>query len=117
MSSPTPPEGKNHQGFFDFIMSHKIESLAYVIIILGILLSFFERFLGGIVVGAVFGVYFAMEIQEAYLQFKDFLIHEGIFRGFIIFAMAFALLIAAPGIVIGTILGGILRLSLSKNTK
>lgn len=116
MSSPNQepkkePESPHHfgEGFFQFIMNNKWDSFAYLVLFVGLLLSIFERFTGGLIVGVILGIYFSREFRDELAKFKEFLAHEGVFRGFVLVSAAIALFIASPGLCIGTALGVIIR--------
>jgi hypothetical protein len=105
-NEPTPYKG---EGFFDFIVHNKWDAFAYIVLFCGLLLSIFERFVGGLIVGAILGIYFSKETREMLAQFKEFLAREGIFRGFVLVAGAIALFMASPGLVIGSLFGAFIR--------
>jgi hypothetical protein len=97
------------ENFFQFLKKNKWEIFAYVVLIIGLLLTIYEPFIGGLLVGAILGIYFSEKTKDALSGFKDFLSHEGIFRGFILVAGAIALFIASPGLCIGTLIGAFVR--------
>ena len=105
------PESPHHfgEGFFQFIMNNKWDAFAYLILFIGLLLSIFERFTGGLIVGFILGIYFSREMREELAKFKEFLAHEGVFRGFVLVSAGIALFIASPGLCIGTGVGAVLR--------
>lgn len=95
--------------FLDFFQQNYIETVAYLLLFCGLILSIFYEFLGGLLVGLVLGIYFAQEVRDRAGAFKSFIDSEGIFRGFIIVAAVLALLIMAPGLLIGSIIGAWVR--------
>ncbi len=99
----------NKQNLTHFVKENLFESISYVIMFCGLIFSIFNPFLGGALVGLILGIYFSQEILEKVTAFKEFIINEGIFRGFIIIAAVLALLIEAPGLLIGTLIGAWVR--------
>ena len=80
-----------------------------MILILGVVLLFFERFSGELLIGVIFGLYYAVEIQALFRNFNEFIEEQGIVRGIVLGVVTIALFISAPGIFIGTILAVIIR--------
>jgi len=111
-ASPEPIVTK--RGFFHFINENKWEIVSYILLFFGLFVSFANQFFGGLLVGLVLGIYFSQEILDKLASFKHFLDQEGIFRGFIIVAAILALLILAPGLLIGTAIGAWTRPFLGK---
>ncbi len=95
--------------FTGFVKNNLPESIAYVILFAGLILSIFNPVLGGALVGIILGAYFSQEIMDRSLAFKDMVVREGIFRGFIVIAAILALLLEAPGLLLGAIIGAWIR--------
>lgn len=93
----------------NFVKDNLWESISYVILFAGLILSIFNPFLGGSLVGIILGIYFSQEILDRSMAFKDLVVREGIFRGFIVIAAVLALLLEAPGLLIGSIIGAWVR--------
>jgi hypothetical protein len=92
-------------GLVDVFKTNIGDTVAYVLLTISLILCFFFPFFGGIPVGFIMGIYFSPHAFRLFAQFKDFLITDGIFRGFIIVASVVALAISAPGLVLGLIFG------------
>lgn len=103
---PVTPAGQEELNFF---RSNLGDIIAYVLITLGLLYSFFEPFVGEVPVGFILGLYFSAHIFHLFAQFREFLIQEGIFRAFIIIAAIAAMVIAAPGLCLGLVGGTLAR--------
>lgn len=113
MSTQTPsnePKGnKNPQGGNDdllqYFKTHVRETIAYILLVLGIILLFFKPVFGGLLVGIVAGVYFGDNIVNYIKALKaDFdksTSPADMAKNLIILGVAIALLISAPGIFIG----------------
>jgi len=93
----------------DLFKANIFDTLAYVILTVSLILSFFHPFLGGAIVGTIIGLYFSPHFFRLLKEFKEFLLQEGIFRGFIIIAAIAALLISATGLSIGLLFGIFVR--------
>ncbi len=109
MSSPEPKKDPSMNNLMAFIQNNKWDAIAYLMLFVGLIYSIFDRFMGGIVVGCILGIYFSREAKEKCTAFKEYLAEEGIFRGFVIVAAGIALLIASPGLCIGVAFGAFVR--------
>lgn len=96
-------------GLFDYAKTNTKDVIAYIILIIGIILLFFERFAGELLIGVVFGLYYATEIQGLFRNFNEFIEDQGIVRGIVLGVTLIALFISAPGIFIGAILAVIVK--------
>jgi len=106
MADPTQ-EGDNSP-FSKFISACKSnvgDTCAYIVLAISIFYMFFEPFIGGLIVGYISGLYLSSHILLRGQQFREFLLTEGIFRGFVLIAALVAFLISAPGMVVGLLLG------------
>lgn len=118
MTVPDPKKeepGNQKHSFIDFVKDNMWESISYVVLFAGLILSIFNPFLGGSLVGIILGIYFSQEILDRAMSFKEMVIREGIFRGFIVIAAVLALLLEAPGLLLGTIIGAWIRPYLGKS--
>lgn len=106
---PTAPEKEKTPGLFDFARTNTKDAIAYIILIIGIILLFFERFSGELLIGVIFGLYYSREIQSLFRNFNEFIEEQGIVRGIVLGVTALALFISAPGIFIGAILAVIIK--------
>lgn len=111
------PEKKEERfsGLFDFAKTNTKDAIAYIILIFGIVLLFFERFSGELLIGVIFGLYYSAEIQSLFRNFNEFIEEQGIVRGIVLGVTAIALFISAPGIFIGAILAVIIKYLFSPN--
>ena len=109
---PKKPEHEPHQfshDFFELIHHHKWDAGAYILLFCGLLLCLFKPFLGAAIVGLVVGIYFSRELRDRSIQFKDFIVHEGVFRAYVLIVTLIALLILTPGLIIGFAVGAFIR--------
>jgi hypothetical protein len=107
---PEPPRKK--ETFMEAVLHHKWDSVAYIILLIGLLLSVYRPFVGGVIVGTILGLYFAKQLQQQYESFVEHVVNEGIFSGLVMIATLLAIFIASPGLVIGGVFGTFLRLYL-----
>lgn len=105
----TPQSSGHKQSFMEFFQQNYIETIAYLLLFTGLILSIFYEFIGGLLVGLVLGIYFCQEVRDRASAFRGFIDKEGIFRGFIVVAALLSILIMAPGLLIGSIIGAWVR--------
>ena len=97
------------EGFFEFVKHHKWDSVAYILIFVGLITSIFHPIVGGFVVGLILGIYYSDQVKLRFDWFKEFIDEYGIFRGFIVVAAILALLITTFGLCVGTLIGVYIR--------
>ncbi|MEI8365194.1 MAG: hypothetical protein WCF65_02140 [Parachlamydiaceae bacterium] len=89
----------------DYFKSHMRETASYILLIVGILLLFFDPLYGGLIIGVVSGIYFGDDIvcyikrwrKEACASCNN----QQIAHHVICLGLALAFFIAAPAIYIG----------------
>jgi hypothetical protein len=109
------PTSKDHEdegakGFLDYAKTNTRDTIAYIILIVGVIMLFFEPFLGQLLIGIIAGLYFAVELDDLLKNGNTFIEEQGIVRSIILGVTALAFLIAAPGIFIGAAIAILLRL-------
>lgn len=100
-----PAKPARFGGIVDMFTANMADTVAYLVLAASLLYCFFEPFVGGTIVGFIMGLYFSQHVFTLAAQFREFLITEGIFRGFIVIASLAALVITAPGLCLGCTVG------------
>jgi hypothetical protein len=98
-SSPNPPKRQDH--FLEYLKSHPREVISYAMLIVGIILLFFQPVAGGILVGLVAGIYFSEEIVAYITDWKMGVNAQAFTKHVICIGVALAFFIAAPAIFLG----------------
>lgn len=114
MTNPNqgPKKGKplvTKEGFFEFVSTHKWDSIAYLLLFIGLIVMFFHDVIGGLIVGVILGIYFSDNLKSRFEQLKEHVEHEGIFKSFVAVAAVIALFISTLGLCVGTVIGVLLR--------
>lgn len=98
----TPPSADTLLAYFK---NHVRETISYILLIVGILLLFFEPLYGGVLVGVVSGIYFGNNIVGYIRQWKSGVCtsctHNEVAHHVICLGLAVAFFIAAPAIYLG----------------
>lgn len=103
------PVQKGEEGFVDFFKSNTKDTIAYLLLIIGLVFLFFQPFFGGILIGLVAGLYFGKEINSLIQNGNEFVEEQGMVRSIVLGVTLLALFISAPGIFIGAALSIALR--------
>ncbi len=104
MSTPPAPEKKpagQSEDLMLYLKTHTREAISYVLIILGIIMMFFDQMYGGLLVGIIGGIYFGDEIVAYLKSINTDLKAPDLARRLILAGLAIAFLIAAPSIFLG----------------
>ncbi len=89
------------EDIYNYAKSNTADTVAYVAMILGILILFFEPFYGGTIIGVVTGLYFSKEIMRPARNVEGFVEELGMVRSLIFGGLLLAFFIKAPMIFIG----------------
>lgn len=103
MSTPPAPEKKpvGQDDLMLYLKTHTREAVSYVLIVLGIIMMFFDQMYGGLLVGIIAGIYFGEEIVAYLKSINTDLKAPDLARRLILAGLAIAFLIAAPSIFLG----------------
>jgi hypothetical protein len=98
------------EGFFSYAKSNTKDTIAYIVLIIGIILLFFQPlFYGQFLIGLVFGLYYVDDIRKIFKDGNTFIEEQGMVRSIVLGVTAIALFISAPGIFLGAALAIILK--------
>jgi uncharacterized membrane protein len=92
---------ENIDELYNFARSNTLDTIALVVLFIGIILTTFSLFWGEVLVGFVAGYYFSLDVIDWGRHFQYFVEKEGVIRVLILGGLALALLIGAPGIFLG----------------
>lgn len=104
MASPekTPQKNENNMdNLIGYFKTHTRETITYIILVLGIVVLFFDQIYGGIIVGVIAGIYFGNEIIAYLKSWRSAKDSRAIARNLISAGIAIAFLITAPAIFLG----------------
>lgn len=101
--------------FVEYAKNHKYQVVTYLILIIGLILLFADRFLGGLILGGVGGFYFSNEILSFLKRIGSFFSNESQWNDAVIVLILVGLFIAAPGFFIGALLVAGIRRLLNRN--
>lgn len=86
-----------------------MQVIVYVLLVIGVTCLLFAPFIGGLILGAIIGFAFADEIYRGVIRIKESLEHYEVLRSVILGVLCLAILIAAPGFVIGAVIAVIIK--------
>ncbi|HRD56310.1 MAG TPA: hypothetical protein PLC42_07950 [Parachlamydiaceae bacterium] len=103
------------EGLFSYAKSNTKDTVAYILLIIGIILLFFQPHWGAFLIGLIAGLYFSEEIVYIIQHFNDFIEEQGLVRVLVLGALAVSFFIMAPFIFFGALAGAFAKkLLLSK---
>lgn len=101
---------KKGDDFFAYAKSNKEQTIAYILLVLGLLfLLFYNNLLGGLLIGLVAGYYFSSEIIYYLRNIGQVVGGQDQLRYVILTALLLGLFIAAPGIFIGALVVAVFK--------
>lgn len=89
------------EDIYQLASSNMKDTIAYIAMIVGILMLFFEPFYGGAIIGAIAGLYFTHEIVTPLKSLESFIEKQGMVRSLILGGALLGIFIEAPAIIIG----------------
>jgi hypothetical protein len=90
------------EGMYNYAKHNTRDTIAYILLLAGLLLMFYQPWYGGILVGLIFGLYYSKELMEAITHVEQYVNEQGFVKSLILGGLLLGLLIAAPYIFIGT---------------
>lgn len=100
-NDPNDKEKDSFQNIMDYAKSNTRDVVAYVLMIIGIILLFFQPVYGGLIIGVVAGVYFSKEIIQIIKELDRVVDQQGLVRSLIFGGTLLAFFISAPAIFVG----------------
>lgn len=97
----SPQKKENTENLIGYFKAHMRETISYIILVLGIVLLFFDALYGGILVGIIAGIYFGDEIVNYLKSWNVATDSKGISHNLISAGIAVAFFILAPSIFLG----------------
>jgi hypothetical protein len=115
--NPSPGSPRRQDHLLEYFKNHSREVIAYALLIIGILLLFFQPVIGGIIIGIVAGIYFADEIVAYIVDWRIGMDAHVVTKHLICAGVALAFFISAPAIFLGAAIAiGIKQLFVGQNT-
>lgn len=101
---PFPKNSPKESGLFGYAKSNTRDTIAYVFLIVGIIMLFFQPFFGTILIGIIYGLYFSKEITQIIYNANDYIERLGMVKSVVFLVTILALFYLAPGIFLGAAL-------------
>ena len=94
-------EESNVESMYNFAKTNTRDTIAYILLLTGLLLLFFSPGYGGILIGVIFGLYFSQELFDAFKNYDQFIHIHGFVKTLVFGALLLAFFISAPFIFLG----------------
>lgn len=92
-----------------YASSNTRDMLAYILMLTGLFLLFYQPAYAGALIGVIFGLYFAPEIASLFKTYSQWIDKLGLVRSLILGGLLLALFISAPFIFFGAIVAVAVR--------
>ncbi|MEX1013128.1 MAG: hypothetical protein WD595_04915 [Waddliaceae bacterium] len=102
-------KNENVDTIVNYAQTHVLDTVAYILLVIGIIWSFFHPVFGGLLVGLIAGWYFYVEIYAIVKGFQEYIDVQGTEKSIVLGAVLLVLLVQAPGVVIGALLMSLIR--------
>jgi hypothetical protein len=86
---------------YKYATANTRDTIAYILLITGILLLFFEPSYGGTLIGVIVGLYFAGEIYKLVVNYRKIIDNLGIVKSLILAGLLLAIFISLPMLFFG----------------
>lgn len=93
----------------NYTKTHKRDTIAYALLVVGVILLFLEPVYGGLLIGIVASIYFSQDLWNWIVSLRSQSEHQGMAKILIFTITAIALFINAPAIFIGFAIGALLQ--------
>ncbi|NGX61216.1 MAG: hypothetical protein K940chlam9_00699 [Chlamydiae bacterium] len=100
-----PKEPKEKNKYLDFLWTYRIELFSGILVLIGLILSYFYVHIGGALLGLGFGACFFEEIYNYFSELRDLITENGIFKTLILVATILFFLIAIPSFIMAVAVG------------
>lgn len=101
MSANPSNENKPKDDFLSLVKANGKDTIAYILMIVGIILTLFQSFWGGFIVGAVLGYFYRSEIIQAITNYHRIIDQEGLVKSVILGGTLLALFLGSFSLFIG----------------
>lgn len=95
-------KNKNVNEIINYAQNNTQDTIAYVLLLFGVIWMFFQGFYGGVLVGLIVGFYFFKELIQFVRGLNHYIEEQGLAKSIILGGGLFALFVMAPGIFVGT---------------
>lgn len=93
------------ESLYRYAQDNTRDTVAYVLLILGIIFLFFKPLWGGALIGLVVGIYLYNEIITLIKNINGFIEEQGMVRSLVLGGMFLGFFISAPMIFVGAAIG------------
>ncbi len=115
--SKSEKKEEKYNDLVSFMKENTKDTIAYVLLIAGIMMMFFDStaIYGGLIVGIIFGLYFAKELAYIVTNAQRLIEEEGIPKSLMLGALLLIILVKAPFLFIGAALVAVLKAFLAND--
>lgn len=94
-------EPASYDAILDYIKGNTKDSIAYVLMVIGLLLMLFGSYYGSFLIGLIFSLYFVNEIAFAITHAKEFIEEYGLVKSLVLAGTLLGIFFKVPFLFIG----------------
>ena len=92
---------KSKDDLVGLVKANAKDTIAYVLLVVGIILTLFQSFWGGFIVGLVLGYFYKDEIVQKVVNYQDIIQKEGLLKSIVLGGAFLTLLIGSFSLFVG----------------
>lgn len=101
-------KGEKIDGLFSYAKSNTKDTIAYILLIIGLILLFFHPHYGGLLIGIIVGLYFSDEAVFIATHLNELIDEQGLVRVLVLAALTASFIIVLPTLFLGIIIGAVI---------
>jgi hypothetical protein len=94
-------ESASYDAILDYIKGNTKDSIAYVLMVIGLLLMLFGSYYGSFLIGLIFSLYFVNEIAFAVTHAKEFIEEYGLVKSLVLAGTLLGIFFKVPFLFVG----------------
>lgn len=94
---------------YDYSKQNPKDTIAYILLIFGIIFFFFNAFFGSLLIGIVLGFYYFSEFNFFFQHLNEFIEEQGLVRSIVALAAMLVIAFGIPGLILGTVFSIVIR--------
>ncbi|MCB1111231.1 MAG: hypothetical protein H7A37_06745 [Chlamydiales bacterium] len=97
------------EDLYSYASSNTADTIAFVAMVLGILIVWFNPFYGGLIIGVVTGLYFTEELAKPFYSLEGFIEEQGMIRSLVLGGLLLSFFFFLPGVFIGAFIAVVIK--------
>lgn len=103
-------EPASYDALFDYVKENTKDTIAYVLMVIGLLLMLFGVYWGDFLIGVIFSLYFVNEITFALTHTKEFIEEYGLVKSLVLAGTLLGIFFKVPFMFLGIAIVAVIRM-------